>query len=113
MLLCRSCGEGCRRSDDNMEASPTQMLKQKLKRAFLADQQNKWLKRNVESSCLDVCPVPAISVRPMGAEHSQFKSLMWTRDPNQKCDDLIETLKQHLIQFSDPANPRNTSNEKS
>lgn len=100
ILLCRTCGDSCRKSAATSADNPTQLLRKKLELAFQGGLHSQWQVRFVESSCLDICPVGAISVRLVGAENSESKTLTWTVDPEKSLEELIETLKEHLTQSS-------------
>ncbi|MEY4065291.1 MAG: hypothetical protein RIR26_1499 [Pseudomonadota bacterium] len=106
VLLCRSCGDSCKKNVGTSEEHPTQLLRKKLELAFQGGLQNSWQVRFVESSCLDLCPVGAITVRLVGAENSESKTLTWTLDPEKSLDDMITTLKDHIIQVSSGQKPR-------
>ena len=100
VLICSSCGEGCKRSCTDIEkpenSNPSRQLKNEIEKSLLDGQKPGWLVRVVESSCLDVCPVGAISVRLVGAEGVQNRVLTWTVKPEQDTERIIEELKKHL-----------------
>ena len=100
VLLCRSCGDSCRKNNTGSEDHPTQLLRKKLELAFQGNLHSSWQVRFVESSCLDICPVGSISVRLVGAENSESKTLTWTVDPEKSLDEIIATLKDYIIQIS-------------
>jgi len=100
LLLCRTCGDTCISSADQVAANadnhPTHLLKQHIENAFLNGQSPAWQLRVVESSCLDICPVGAISVRLVGAENSEARVLTWTCDPRADGQEIVDILKQHI-----------------
>ncbi|MBM3381703.1 MAG: hypothetical protein FJY29_04600 [Betaproteobacteria bacterium] len=100
ILVCRTCGDTCMSSSSTEEASneehPTKKLRVALENSLLNGQKEKWQVRIVESSCLDICPVGAISVRLVGAETSENKVLTWTVAPETDVEELLEALKNYL-----------------
>jgi len=83
ILVCRSCGEACRFPDSNeLQRDRTSLeIKQFLEEQLLNDPSQSWSVRVVESSCLDVCPRGAVSVRLVGAK--KLRKLM----PDVDCID--------------------------
>ncbi len=70
-------------------------LKRRLEDELLSGQG--WQVRIVESGCLDVCPVGGITVRLVGAENSEHKTLTWTCEPTTGLEDLIGELKKFIV----------------
>lgn len=99
VLICRFCGDACISQDSAgpaKSASASARLKIELENALLSSHDGSWLVRIVESGCLDVCPVGALSVRLVGADCGEDKTLTWTCDPQTDSDELISQLKQFL-----------------
>ena len=100
ILVCRSCGEACIRPGAEGAEHLSATLRKTLENAFLNGQNPAWNVRIVESGCLDICPVGAISVRLVGAENSEHKTLTWTVSSDQNIHELIQLLSKHLIRAS-------------
>lgn len=100
VLVCRSCGEGCVRPDSISKENPSTLLKQAIEAALLNGERPAWNVRVVESGCLDVCPVGAVSVRLVGAETGEHKVLTWTVSPENDLKQLLEELRGHLKRVS-------------
>jgi len=98
LLVCRSCGEACRFPDSDSSAQERSSLeiKQFLEEQLLNDPKQSWSVRIVESSCLDVCPRGAVSVRLVDAKNSEHSCLTWTVATKKQLEHLLELLKTHL-----------------
>jgi len=98
ILVCRSCGEACRFPDSNeLQQDRTSLeIKQFLEEQLLNDPSQSWSVRVVESSCLDVCPRGAVSVRLVGAKNSENSCLTWTVSTKNQLEQLLEQIKNHL-----------------
>lgn len=90
VLVCRTCGDAFKTTP-----STSVQLKRLLEDGLLAGQG--WEVRVVESGCLDVCPVGAVTVRLVGAENSAHKTLTWTWQPAQDAEDLLAELRKYLV----------------
>lgn len=95
VLVCRSCGDAFSSQQNSSGQSVSALLKKTLENELLSGQGQKWQVRIVESGCLDVCPVGAVSVRLVGAEDGE-KTLTWTCDPHQDVQELVAELKKYL-----------------
>lgn len=100
ILICRSCGDACIQQEASDLDHPAKRVRQALELAFLNGQKPPWNVRIVESGCLDICPVGKISVRLVGAEGQEYKTLTWTLSPEQDINDLIEQLRELLSRSS-------------
>lgn len=98
LLICRSCGEVCRFPDaDSTEVERTSAeMKHFLEDQLLNDPAQVWSVRVVESSCLDVCPRGAVSVRLVGAQNADQANLTWSISSKAQLAELLESLKSHL-----------------
>jgi predicted metal-binding protein len=98
LLVCRSCGEACRFSDsDATEHERTSLaIKHFLEEQLLNEPEQSWSVRVVESSCLDVCPRGAVSVRLVGAKNSEHSSLTWTVASQHQLEQLLSLIKTHI-----------------
>jgi len=90
VLVCRTCGDAFKTTP-----STSTQLKRLLEDDLLAGQG--WQVRVVESGCLDVCPVGAVTVRLVGAEKSEHKTLTWTWQPAHDAEDLLAELRKYLV----------------
>lgn len=99
LLICRSCGEACRFPDTDSSGHERTSLeiKQFLESKLLNEPGQIWSVRVVESSCLDVCPRGAVSVRLVDAKNSEHSSLTWTVASQQELEQLLEQIKAHIV----------------
>lgn len=88
VLVCRTCGD--------VFAGASARVRKAVEDELLSIPGESWQVRVVESSCLEVCPVGAISVRLVGAEGIDFKSLTWSIEPDADVKELIDELKKYL-----------------
>lgn len=96
VLICRSCSEAFSSVGVPGAQSVAQELKMYLESQLLSRPGETFQVRVVESSCLDVCPVGAVSVRLVGAEGSAEKTLTWTCHPTDDAEELLQHLKGFL-----------------
>ncbi|MFZ9519612.1 MAG: hypothetical protein ACO3A4_03965 [Silvanigrellaceae bacterium] len=97
VLVCKSCGDAFV-SDESFRGLTASSHVKTILEAELLNGREGWLVRVVESGCLDVCPVGEVSVRLVGAENNEHKSLTWTINPKAEIGDLVATIQKHLIQ---------------
>lgn len=95
ILVCKSCGDGFVAAEGSQAEAKSVLLKRRLEDELLNGQG--WQVRVVETGCLDVCPVGAITIRLVGAENSEHKSLTWTCDPDNEVEALTTELKKYLV----------------
>lgn len=98
VLICKSCGDGFVSAGESSSANESARLRTQLENELLSGNGHSWQVRIVESGCLDVCPVGAVSVRLVGAEQSEHKCLTWTCEPKSDVAELLTEIKKHLIQ---------------
>lgn len=96
VLICRSCSEAFSSPGGSGAQTVAQQLKMYLESQLLSQPGETFQVRIVESSCLDVCPVGAVSVRLVGAEGTGEKTMTWTCHPVDDADDLLRQLKAFL-----------------
>jgi hypothetical protein len=95
ILVCRTCGDGFVSAGNPSPVCKSADVKKRLEDELLGGQG--WQVRVVETGCLDVCPVGAITVRLVGAENSDHKVLTWTHDPDTDPAALLTELKKYLV----------------
>ncbi|NBW80596.1 (2Fe-2S) ferredoxin domain-containing protein [bacterium] len=95
VLVCRSCGDAFA-SDETFRAVTASAHVKKNLESELLNGRDGWQVRVVESGCLDICPVGAISVRLVGAENTESKTLTWTIDPKSDAGALATEIQQFL-----------------
>lgn len=104
LLICRSCGEACRLFDSNASDHERTSLEIKhfLEEELLNNPSQTWSVRVVESSCLDVCPRGAVSVRLVGAKNAEHSCLTWTVSTKNQLEELLELIKKHVDRNESP-----------
>jgi|1048.fasta_scaffold47788_2 predicted metal-binding protein len=95
VLVCKSCGDVFA-SDESFRGVNASSHVKKILETELLNGRDGWLVRVVESGCLDVCPVGEMSVRLVGAENTEHKTLTWTIDPKSDAGLLVAEIQNFL-----------------